>query len=52
MDGESREKQKHEKILIHREGKTYFSRKTERRIFFVLTLMMLLWGMLVKLDIL
>ena len=31
---------------------TRFSRETERRIFFILTIAMLLWGILYKLDIL
>lgn len=52
VEGESSERERQEKILIHRKGKTYFSKKTERRFFFVLTVMMLLWGILVKLNIL
>lgn len=31
---------------------TRFSRETERKIFFIMTLVMLLWGILYKLDIL
>ena len=33
-----------EKLFRHESGKTYFSKTTERRIFFVLTLIMLGWG--------
>jgi len=32
-------------------GKLYFDKKTERNFFFYLTLMMLLWGILVKLGL-
>jgi hypothetical protein len=30
----------------HKKGITYFSRKTERTVFFALTLVMLAWGIL------
>ena len=36
------------KALIHENGKIYFSRHTERRFFFVLTIVMLLAGILFK----
>jgi len=34
-----------------REGRLYFTRRMERRIFFGLTLGMLAWGVLVKLGV-
>jgi len=40
------------KALFHSKGITYFSKKTERTIFFILTILMLLWGVLTKLGIL
>ena len=30
--------------FVHKAGVTYFSKQTERRIFFLLTLAMLTWG--------
>jgi len=36
--------QEKEKSFHHRKGVTYFSRKTERTLFFILTLVMLAWG--------
>ena len=39
------------KILLHENGKIYFSKKTERKVFFVLTLIMLLWGIITKLGL-
>ena len=43
-DGEPR------KAFAYVDGKLRFSKKTERNIFFVLTLIMLSWGALVKLS--
>jgi len=43
---------KQNKRLFHSNGITYFSKKTERSFFFVLTLIVLLWGILTKLGIL
>ena len=40
------------RTLFHSKGITYFSKKTERTIFFILTILMLLWGILTKLGIL
>jgi len=40
------------KSVYHAEGITYFDKKTERAFFFLLTLIMLIWGLLVKLNIL
>lgn len=39
-------------LFYHENGKTYFTRKTERLIFFVLTLVMILAAALAKLGIL
>ncbi|MCJ7540909.1 MAG: hypothetical protein MUO88_14740 [Desulfobacterales bacterium] len=39
------------KGLFHAKGVTYFDRKTERKIFFVLTLIMLLLGIFSKLGL-
>jgi len=47
-DNGTREK----KSVYHAEGVTYFDKKAERGFFFFLTLIMLIWGLLVKLNIL
>lgn len=39
------------KGVIHANGVTYLDRETERKIFFVLTLIMLLLGVLAKLGL-
>ena len=39
-------------ILSYKNGKIYFSRKTERKVFFLLTIIMLLWGVFTKLNLL
>ena len=49
---ELNEGRKQNKGLFHSNGITYFSKKTERTIFFILTILMLLWGILTKLGIL
>ena len=36
------------KRLFHSEGVTYFNKQTERKIFFILTLIMLGWGVFAK----
>jgi hypothetical protein len=36
------------KALFHLKGVTYFDKKTERAFFFVLTIIMLLWGIFAK----
>ena len=43
MEKEDKEKRK---TFHHEKGITYFSKKTERTLFFVLTLVMLVWGIL------
>lgn len=40
------------KTLIHSKGVTYFSKKTERTFFFILTIIMLIWGVIAKFGIL
>jgi hypothetical protein len=40
------------KAFFFSKGVTYFTRKTERHLFFILTLIMLIWGILVKFDFL
>ena len=40
------------KALLHDSGKTYFTKKTERKFLFVLTFIMLLLGVLAKLGLL
>jgi hypothetical protein len=39
------------KAFFHSEGVTYFDKKTERTIFFVLTILMLIWGIFAKLGV-
>ncbi|UCE54440.1 MAG: hypothetical protein JSV31_03070 [Desulfobacterales bacterium] len=41
----------HRRVLKYENGKVYFSAKAERKLFFVLTLAMLLYGALAKLGI-
>ena len=36
------------KTLLHENGKIYFTRETERKFYFVLTIIMLLLGILAK----
>lgn len=38
--------------FIRRDGRLYFSRRTERKLFFILTLLMLLLGILHRLGVL
>jgi hypothetical protein len=38
--------------FMRRDGRVYFSRKTERKLFFILTLLMLLLGILYRLGVL
>lgn len=40
------------KTWLHSKGVTYFDRKTERLFFFIFTIIMLLWGFLVKAGLL
>ena len=40
------------KALFHSKGVTYFDKKIERAFFFILTAIMLVWGILVKFGIL
>lgn len=38
------------KTFLYKNGKIYFSKKTERKLFFILTLIMLLSGIISKLG--
>jgi len=38
------QEKKPEKIFVHEKGVTYFSKQTERRVLFVMTMVMLVWG--------
>ena len=40
------------KIMIHKQGKTYFSAATERNFYFFLTIVMLMIGFCVKIGLL
>ena len=33
-----------ERAFMHKDGVTYFTKRTERRVLFVMTIAMLLWG--------
>ncbi len=39
------------RLFVRENGKLYFSKKTERKIFFILTLFMLCFGILYKLGL-
>jgi hypothetical protein len=43
-------KDDHQKWCYYRNGKLYFNKKTERNFFFVMTLLMLVLGILAKMD--
>ncbi len=36
------------KTFFYSKGVTYFTKKTERTLFFILTIIMLIWGILIK----
>ncbi|MBW2047891.1 MAG: hypothetical protein JRJ09_05100 [Deltaproteobacteria bacterium] len=36
------------KAFFYSKGVTYFTRKTERTLFFILTIIMLIWGLFTK----
>ena len=40
------------KKLLHSKGVTYFDKKTERAFFFILTMIMLIWGIFAKFGLL
>ena len=42
------EKKRSEKMVQYKNGKIYFSRVLERKVFFILTVMMLLWGLFTR----
>lgn len=39
------------KAVFHSKGITYFSKKTERAIFFIMTVLMLVWGIVEKISL-
>ena len=43
--------EKKRRLFYFSKGMIYFDKKTERTFFFVLTILMLLWGMLVKFGV-
>ena len=45
----SRETEKKKKVY-HAKGVTYFNKDTERAVFFVLTIIMLVWGVMAKIG--
>jgi hypothetical protein len=51
-DEGSPEREEKKRLFCHEDGKTYFARSTERLIFFVLTLVMILVAVLAKLGVL
>jgi len=48
MENRDVEKAKNKKALFHAKGVTYFDKKTERTLFFILTLVFLFWGLVEK----
>jgi len=42
---------KKNKVIFYKDGKIYFSKKTERKLFFLLTIIMLIAGIFAKLDL-
>ena len=42
---------KRKKAFFYSKGVTYFTKKTERTLFFILTLIMLIWGVFSKFGI-
>lgn len=48
----ARDMKKPEKPFCYHEGRLYFSRQLERRVFFFMTVAMLVWGLLEKIGIL
>ena len=51
MKTETMDDDAHKPVLIHRSGRIWFSKETERRFYFVLTLLMLGTGILYKLGV-
>ena len=39
------------KAFFYSKGVTYFTKRTERTLFFILTIMMLIWGLFTKFGI-
>nr|WP_287410658.1 hypothetical protein [Pseudodesulfovibrio sp.] len=38
------QEKKRKKFFVHEKGVTYFTKQTERRVLFVMTMVMLIWG--------
>ena len=51
MENYDEEKDKKRRTLFHSKGVTYFEKKTERALFFILTLVFLLWGLVEKIGL-
>ena len=47
---ENKKNSKEKKLILHIDGVTYFDRKVERSVFFILTILMLVWGAILKLT--
>ena len=51
MENHDENKAKKRRALFHSKGVTYFDKKTERTLFFILTLVFLLWGVIEKIGL-
>ena len=38
------QEKKRKKFFVHEKGVTYFTKQTERRVLFIMTMVMLIWG--------
>ena len=52
MQEDHEERHGKRRALFHSKGVTYFDKRTERTLFFILTLVFLLWGVIEKLGLL
>ncbi|MFZ5569206.1 MAG: hypothetical protein ACOZF0_02295 [Thermodesulfobacteriota bacterium] len=51
-DYATNEERKAKGLFHYRDGRLYFSRQLERRLFFAGTIIMLIWGFIVKIGLL
>ncbi|MCJ7593192.1 MAG: hypothetical protein MUO52_00285 [Desulfobacterales bacterium] len=51
MENHDEDKAEKRRTLFHSKGVTYFEKKTERTLFFILTLVFLLWGVIEKVGL-
>jgi len=51
MENRDESKAKKRRALFHSKGITYFDKKTERALFFILTLVFLIWGLVEKIGV-